>query len=492
VSTVVVIHPAGAAGERWDPRDDALVRERAEGPDRFVADDGPFRDYERTLLTRDDGSVEERTTFRLAVPFWGTLFVPGFRAALRRRGASMPWWAPPERLDGGAAGVLGMLSSLSLVGGYLGTLMTQTATFASDEFGSSTTAQSGALAATRAGVLFAVVLMVLADRRGRRRLVAVAAVAGCMLASTGALAPNLAVLTASQTVARGFASALLLLIAIVSAEEMPAGSRAYAYSLLTMAGGLGAGMCLWVLPIADTTERGWRALYVLPLLFLPIVLRVLRHLPETRRFEQPHVEAPVAGHGRRFWLLASTGLLVAVFAAPASQLLNEFLRDERGFSAARITLFTIVTVTPASIGIVVGGRLSDVRGRRVVAALGIGLGVALSVLQFVYSGWTMWVWAITSSIPAGLAVPSFAVYRSELFPTSLRGKLGGIVEALAVSGSAIGLLTVGALVDGGRSYGEAFAWVAIAPALVVVIVLAAFPETAHRSLEDLNPEDRPL
>jgi MFS family permease len=257
-----------------------------------------------------------------------------------------------------------------------------------------------------------------------------------------------------------------------------------------MAAGLGAGMCLWFLPLADVDERGWRVLYVLPLLFLPLVRGVLRSLPETRRFARPHVEAPVAGHGRRFWLLATTGLLVAVFAAPASQLLNEFLKDERGFSAARITLFTIVTVAPGSLGIVVGGRLSDVRGRRLIAAIGIGAGTVLTILQFGTAGWAMWAWGIVSSVPAGLAVPSFAVYRSELFPTSLRGRLGGVVEAMAVSGSAIGLLLVGALVDGGSSYAEAFAWTAIGPALVVVIVLASFPETAHRSLEDINPEDR--
>jgi MFS family permease len=231
-------------------------------------------------------------------------------------------------------------------------------------------------------------------------------------------------------------------------------------------------------------------LYVLPLLFLPLVRVVLRDLPETKRFARPHVEAPVAGHGRRFWLLASTGLLAAAFAAPATQLMNEFLRDERGFSAAKVALFTTLTVAPAGIGIIAGGRLADLRGRRVVAAIGITGGALLTVMQFVEDGWEMWAWAIASSLLAGLAVPSFSVYRSELFPTSLRGRLGGVVEGVSVAGSAAGLLLVGALVDGGRSYGEAFAWASAGPLLVVLIVLVAFPETAHRELEDINPEDR--
>lgn len=492
MATVVVVHPAGAADELRRPRDDAVVRERVEAEGRFVAEEGPFREYERTLEPAGDGSgVVERTTFRLSAGAWGALFVPGFRHAIRRRPAGTPWWAPPQRLDARAARVLGLLCSLTLVAGYLGTLMTQTATFASDEFGSSTTAQSAALAATRAGVLIAVVVLASADRLGRRRMAGVAAGAGCVLAATGAAVPSLEALAASQTLARGFATALLLLIAIVSAEEMPAGSRAYSYSLLFMTSSLGSGLCLTLVTVADLGERHWRLLYVVPLLFLPLVVHVVRRLPETKRFAAPHVEAPVTGHGRRFWLLASTGLLLAVFGAPASQLLNEFLRDERGYSGLGLVVFTTVTVAPGSIGIIVGGRLADERGRRLVAALGMTFGVVLSVAQFATGHWPMWLWGITSSVAAGAAVPSYKVYQAELFPTSLRGRLGGVVEVLTVAGSAIGLVVVGALVDGGRSYGEAFAWVAAAPLAAVVVILAAFPETAHRELEEINPEDAP-
>ena len=52
-----------------------------------------------------------------------------------------------------------------------------------------------------------------------------------------------------------------------------------------------------------------------------------------------------------------------------------------------------------------------------------------------------------------------------------------------------GLLVVGGLVDSGWSYGSAFALIAPAPLLVCALVLLSYPETAHRSLEDLNPED---
>ena len=82
----------------------------------------------------------------------------------------------------------------------------------------------------------------------------------------------------------------------------------------------------------------------------------------------------MAGHGSRFWLLAASALLLALFTAPASQLLNEFLRDEEGFSALQITLFSILTNTPGGIGLVIGGRLADTRGRRGVGAFGVAAG----------------------------------------------------------------------------------------------------------------------
>src|SRR5690606_19453122 len=128
-----------------------------------------------------------------------------------------PWWAPPDRLDARAARVMGLLALLALVGGYLGTLISQTLTFAAEEFGAGDTAQGATLAAVRIGVLLALVITALSDRRGRRALLVGTAIAAVLAAATGALAPGLVALGLSQTVARGLSTALGLLVGIVAA-----------------------------------------------------------------------------------------------------------------------------------------------------------------------------------------------------------------------------------------------------------------------------------
>ena len=84
------------------------------------------------------------------------------------------------------------------------------------------------------------------------------------------------------------------------------------------------------------------------------------------------------------------------------------------------------------------------------------------------------------------------VYRTELFPTANRTRATGFVTASALIGGIGGLSLTGRLLDGGWSYGSTMALLAIGQLIVTILVVAAYPETAHRELESLNPEDDPL
>jgi putative MFS transporter len=199
----------------------------------------------------------------------------------------------------------------------------------------------------------------------------------------------------------------------------------------------------------------------------------------------------MTGHGRRLWLLGISAMLFGLFLAPASQYQTVFLRRERGFSAARISLFSIGTNVWGGIGIVVGGRLADVRGRRIVAAVGIVGGVGCTVLMFFAAGWTVWAWSVIGAIVGAATVPALGVYGPELFPTSLRGRANGIISALGRIGSVAGLLFVAVAVGTREHLAPILAILALGPALLAVLVLVAYPETAHLELEEINPEDAP-
>ena len=151
------------------------------------------------------------------------------------------------------------------------------------------------------------------------------------------------------------------------------------------------------------------------MLGLPLTRYVARRLPETRRFEVSTQTARVRKassiNRQRLALLAVSSFLVLLFRSPASQLQNEFLKDERGFSASRIALFTVVTSTPVGIGVMVGGRLADVRGRRVVAAVGLIVGSLGTAIAFLAHGWPLWAWQ-AGGIIVGAVTHSRARHRT--------------------------------------------------------------------------------
>ncbi|SVB53512.1 uncharacterized protein METZ01_LOCUS206366, partial [marine metagenome] len=297
MSTVVhEVDDAVLAGLRA-PRND-LVREESQEPDRFTLAHGPFKFWERTLrvepLTTDTAPglhrVVETIEYRAAVGVWRPLFAWPLRRAVRHR--RTPWWAPPDRLDARAATVISLLACIQVVDGYLGTVITQTITFAADEFDRGDTAQGVTLATVRLGIIVTLAVVALADRRGRRRLLIATALLAVAITALGALSPGLWFLGGTQLVGRGLTTGMGILIGVFAAEELPRGSRAYGVSVLALSAALGAGMAVWVLPVADIDPRAWRAVYLVPLLAVPGLVAIGRRLPESRRFTANTGDAP--------------------------------------------------------------------------------------------------------------------------------------------------------------------------------------------------------
>ena len=181
--------------------------------------------------------------------------------------------------------MLSVLCAFAVVSGYLGTLITQTLTYAADQFGAGTGEQGTLLAIVRIGVLFSLGIVALADKHGRKRVLVGALIGACLITAVGAVSTGMVWLGVSQTFARSLSTVVVILIAVMAAEEMPAGTRAFAVSVVTMAAALGAGLCVLNLVYVDAALGAWRVAYLVPLIAIYPCLLMARRLPETRRFE---------------------------------------------------------------------------------------------------------------------------------------------------------------------------------------------------------------
>lgn len=503
------------------PRSDVLterVAETATELGRYEQEHGPFTCYERSVAV-DDGELIEVTRYRLVLPWFKWLFGPAVRGVLARRWSYRAWWAPPDQLDATQVLVLGLLAAASVTAAFVNTLFTQTAEFAADDFGVGSVGIGNAGAVVRAGIVVALPAAFIADRLGRRRVLIWLAWLAPLLSLIGAVAPSFELLTLSQALARPMGIALAFVIGVIAAEEMPKNSRAFAVSVLAMAAGFGAGVAVMSLRLADVGDGGWRLVYLVAGVWCIVALSVTRRLPETRRFlaqvarpaeRKATDEAPAsvlpdatavaasaeerrAERSRRFrrnlLLLGAVAFAGNVFVAPASFFQNSYLEDVRGFSGGMIGLFSILVGTPAGIGLIIGGQIADQRGRRTLIAVALPISVLAVVGAYAVGGPALWAFSLTAGITGSMVYPAMTVYRTELFPTASRTKASALISCAALIGGIGGLLATGQLIDRGWSYASVMGWLAIGQLIVTILVVAYYPETAHRELEDLNPDD---
>ena len=408
----------------------------------------------------------------------------------------LPTWAlPSDRLTPRQRHIVLLMALASMSAAFTNTLFTQTVAYAADEFGIAPSGQGIGAAIVRWGIIICLPLVVLADRRGRRPLILTVAWIAPVVCALGAVAPSFPFLVATQAIGRPLGLTLDILIAVIAIEEMPKNSRAFATGVLAMCSGFGAGIAVTALPLADLGERSWRLVYLITLIWLVVAIALTKWLPESQRFEKQH-NSFSARHLRSLPALrlnlgriCTVVFLTNVYIATASIFQNRYLKDERGYSAALVAIFTIATSLPAGLGLLVGGRIADERGRRIIGATMVPVGALLMAASFAVSGTAMWVIAISGGLALGISYPAMAVYRGELFPTHVRSIAGGIIMTSALIGGSIGLIGGGYVLDNNEHYGAVMLWLALGPVIASLIVWFRYPETAHLELEDIVPDD---
>ncbi len=384
----------------------------------------------------------------------------------------------------------------SMSAAFTNTLFTQTVAFAADEFNISQSGQGLGAAIVRFGIIICLPLVAIADRHGRRPMMIALAWAAPIVSAFGAIAPSYSFLVATQAIGRPLGLTLDILIAVVAIEEMPRNGRAYATGVLALLSGVGGGVAVASLPLADLGITAWRLVYLVGLVWVIVAIALMRWLPESQRFEK-HVSIPLEQRIKSLTVMrknlgriCSVVFLTNLYIATASIFQNRYLKDDRGYSAALVAIFTVATSSPASLGLILGGRIADERGRRILGTLLVPIGAFLLALSFSVSGPLMWIVAILGGFAFGLSYPALAVYRGELFPTGVRGLAGGIIMTSALVGGSFGLIGAGRVLDTGVSYGTVMMTLVLGPLIASIVVWFRYPETAHLELEDITTENQ--
>jgi len=307
---------------------------------------------------------------------------------------------------------------------------------------------AGIRAASLLGVLFSIA----ADRVGRRKplLGAFALMAlGSMLT---AFIPTVPVFVASQALVRISIVAIASISIVLIAEEVAPGVRALSIGFYGLAGSLGVGLGLLLLPIADASEDAWRILFAFAALGLLLIPLLAQYLPESRAFTPaatiPFAKALGMGLSKHFWPLAGIAFFVAAFASPAFDFVLERLINDLSWESGAARFLLIVFSGLGAVGLLVGGRMADRIGRKptTIAALVIGLvgGVGFYLLD---SGWFLAASIFLATLGATMLTPSFGAQRAELFPTRVRATSSAWVTNVAIVGSIAGFATGAILID---------------------------------------------
>ena len=356
------------------------------------------------------------------------------------------------------------------------------------------------LSAIRLGYAGALLITPFADIFGRRRLLLYTIIGYTLFTALSAFAPDRRSFVIAQILARTFSGAEATISLVILAEEVDAAVRGWAIGLQGALAISGYGLAAIVFGFITIVPYGWRGLYTLALFPLILIVPLRRMLPESHRFEaevvrgrNPHnvIEPFVVAfrtYPRRVATIFAVWFLFAMGAAPASILVPKYLQEVHHWAPAQVSFLYIFGGAIGILGSIFAGRVSDRLGRRVMGGAFMLAGPFLELMIYSTGSSTVIVFWVLALFCDQAATTVLNAFGSELFPTSHRAAAGGIMMLARYGGGAFGFLLEGLLYSVTASHWTAIRYLLIAWLIAALAMLATFPETAGRELENIAPE----
>jgi putative MFS transporter len=389
--------------------------------------------------------------------------------------------------------VLAPLATVGFFEVYDVALLTLAAPVIADGLGIAIATFGIGVALVRLATLGSLPFLRLADRFGRRTLLLASLVLFTLATGMTALAWGFVAFVALQMAARVFLATEQALANLVVAEELRPDRRGAGLSALGIISGLGYGAVAGLLLLVPLTPLDWRLFYLVALAPLGVAAYLRRRLPETRAFQVAEAQHRVQTtlwprverrHRKRLWQVVTIVAAFGLVQTSGFFYASELAQTDYGWSG----IFTALILAAAVFGVLgfwLGGRISDLAGRRPMLALAIVLGAAGTVLVFtqVPALFTPGFFLLATAGSCFLAAS--VAYMAELFPTEVRASLTAFVIVCQVAAGSLGLVVLGGLAS------------VVSPYLLMLIlggcltaallVLRGMPETSRR---DLVEDDR--
>lgn len=316
------------------------------------------------------------------------------------------------------------------------------------DFNANTPALSDLGSVLAVGTIGALPLATLADRFGRRRLIALG-VAGFSIANfASGFAQSLAVLAFLRLFAVCFEVLVAGVATALVVEESPPDRRGQAVSILALLSGFGTGITVIAYPLL---APHWRWLFYaggVGVLASPAIWLLL---PESKAW----MAVRVTGSALRLlftrpWLrrvavlAAMTGLL-AVLLEPAGLLFTVYASRVLNLSPVPISTLIVVSGVAGACSYLAGGYLTDRFGRRGPAIILTIATAGATSLSFATGAFGFFAGNVLWSAFASAATPVFGAWSAELFPTRARATAEAATAVATALGSILGLQAVGIL-----------------------------------------------
>jgi len=372
-----------------------------------------------------------------------------------------------------------------VLAGFEGSILVVALPAIAKEFHAGTSALSNLGSVLAVGTLGALPLATLADRFGRRRLIA-AGVAGFSLVTlASAYVPSLADLAFLRLFAVCFEVLVIGVATALIVEEAPAGSRGQAVSVLALLSGLGTGITVIAYPLV---APHWRWLFMAGGAGLVAAPFIWWLLPEGRTWQGVRVTGSAIRllmqppWRRRIVVLAAMFALLAVLLEPAGLLYTLYASVVLSWSPVQISFLIVVSGTAGAVSYLAGGYLTDRFGRRGPAiALTVATAAATS-LSFATSTVGFFIGNVLWSAFASAGTPVFGAWSGELFPTRARATAEAAIALAGAIGSIVGLQAV-ALLSASAGLGGAIELEGVA-AVAGALLLFLLPETKQQPLPE--------